>query len=403
MLKEEQTAELLAQCETIAGKELPQIRGNLRNAVTRSAALWELLVMDAASQIGTIEYEPHDEGSPDLRLHFPEGRPIWLEVAFLYPRFWKEERKSEAVTRWVFEEAKRRAIPPWKIQYRTNGDQKNAAGPVRIMPELHERKIFLKDSGISRFFDNICSAPNEEHSFSSNQYSIAFFYIPNATGPYLSGSGLVQEAPRTVKEHAVYRVLKGKARQHSVYGPRIICIGSDQSPVLSSLTGPGQPTVRDAVKAAFCENRSLSAAIVVRIETSFTLYGQFVRKEHSDLFVNPHAKELLIEQEVQALYKLNFNRWRYTYPLPKWDRKNNEAFKRIAGPLTCRFRGAGMEIEVPANILVDALAGKTYLTKEYSLSEDDPIARALNGGVGDRILQLEKRKYRVWGGIKSDP
>jgi len=211
-------------------------------------------------------------------------------------------------------------------------------------------------------------------------YSIELFYMPNASGPYVSGGGLVQESPQTVKEHAVYRVLKNKARQHIVNGPRIVCIGSDQSPALSLLTTPGHPKVRDAVAAAFYESRSLTAVIIVRIETLFSVFGKFEQRAHTDFFLNPNAKDPLTEKEVQAFRKLNFNRWRYTDALQKWDRENYERFRRIRGSLNYRFRGDVMEIEVPANILVNALAGKTNLVKEYGLSEDNSIARALNDG-----------------------
>jgi hypothetical protein len=62
MLKDEQAAELLARCEAAVGKELLQVRGNLRNAVTRAAAVWELLVIEAAANIARIQYEPHPGG-----------------------------------------------------------------------------------------------------------------------------------------------------------------------------------------------------------------------------------------------------------------------------------------------------------------------------------------------------
>ncbi len=39
-----------------------------------------------------------------------------------------------------------------------------------------------------------------------------------------------------------------------------------------------------------------------------------------------------------------------------------------------------MEIEIPGGILVEILAGKTSLMKEYRLSENDPPFRALNDG-----------------------
>ena len=40
----------------------------------------------------------------------------------------------------------------------------------------------------------------------------------------------------------------------------------------------------------------------------------------------------------------------------------------------------GIEIEVPAIIIVDALAGKTCLAKEFALKEEDKTMRALSEG-----------------------
>ena len=40
----------------------------------------------------------------------------------------------------------------------------------------------------------------------------------------------------------------------------------------------------------------------------------------------------------------------------------------------------GVKIEVPANIVVDALAGKTSLFEEYNLDKNEPVGQAVNEG-----------------------
>lgn len=65
MLKEEQVAELLRRCEAVAGRVLKQTRGNLRRAETRAAAVWELIVLEAVSQLGRVELES-PVGGPDV-------------------------------------------------------------------------------------------------------------------------------------------------------------------------------------------------------------------------------------------------------------------------------------------------------------------------------------------------
>ena len=51
---------LLEHCERIVGHDLAQIRGNLKSKEQARHAIWELLLMDAAAELGKIEYEPCD-------------------------------------------------------------------------------------------------------------------------------------------------------------------------------------------------------------------------------------------------------------------------------------------------------------------------------------------------------
>lgn len=302
------------------------------------------------------------------------------ELNRTYPRFWKQERQSQRVINWLHKEAERRGVPAFKIYPQLDGDRSITAGPVRRLPELNERKKFLKDHVIVKFFEDVIANPNANHNCSLSNYTISISYSPNAQGPYSSSGGLVQEAPKVVKEHAVYRVLREKARQHNVAGPLVICIGSDQSPALSSLTGPGQPKITDAVSAAFYEHRSISAAIVISVEASFPIFGRLQRQARGQLFLNPDAKVPLTQKEAQLLSEINLNRWDYTFALQKWEDKNNKGYRRVKGSLTCKQSGEGVEIEVPANVVVDALAGKTTLTKEYEMDGTDRISQALKDG-----------------------
>jgi hypothetical protein len=307
MLKEEQVCELLLRCEKILGHKLIQVRGNLRNAVSRSAAIWELLVIEATSYLGSIEYEPYPEGSPDIQLSIPQGRALWIEVAYLYPRFWKEERQSYVAAHWLYEEAKRRNIPAWKVFPEFDGDRNNKAGPVCKLPKLNERKKFLKDPSLVEFFEKVIINSETRHQCSLSDYTVVVSYLPNAQGPFLSSRGLVQESPRNLKEHAIYRVLKNKAGQHNVLGPRIVCLGSDQSPVLNFplVSSYGQLKVSDVVAGAFRECKRLSAAIVVSIQNSYSGLGEFRKQARGQIFLNPYAKVPLTNEESQLLSKIN--------------------------------------------------------------------------------------------------
>lgn len=381
MLKEEQVAELMRRCEALLGITLKKARGSLKSAEARSAAIWELLVLEETSRIGHVEYEPHEGGSPDILLTLPSGRKIWIEVAFLYPRYWKQERQSRAVADWITKESIRRNVSPFKVSCQFDGDRANDAGPLRVLPELHHKKEFLAGSDVVAFFSAVEKSPTIPVSIRHSEYTVSISYSPHATGPFLStGGGLVQEAPKTVREHAVYRVLKGKAKQHDVNGVRLVCIGSDQSSALSELVSPGNPTVRDAVFAAFRETRSLSGAIVLRIVDSIRAYGGIDRIAKGDIFLNPSARTKIEECDLLCLQRLDFNRWKYFFRMEKFEPGSYEPFRRVSGGLTMSEKNLGVTLELPANILIDSLAGKTNLKKEYFSDDNNQLLRCLDDG-----------------------
>ncbi|MCG9893038.1 MAG: hypothetical protein MH252_18445 [Thermosynechococcaceae cyanobacterium MS004] len=196
--------------------------------------------------------------------------------------------------------------------------------------------------------------------------------MPQDTGPFHhSGGGLVQEVPKIVKEHAVYRVLKQKARQHrKVQGPILVCIGSDQSPVLSDYSG--RPTFRDAVDSAFGETTSLSGAIILKIEDSQNIFKSGVnRKASGELFPNPRANEKLTESDLDQLTKMNFNRWKYFFSLEKYEQKECHRIRTLSGNLKYGALGDNrIRLEIPSNVLIECLIGKTDLEKESSIFED---------------------------------
>ena len=380
MLIEEQAAVLLTRCENLLGVELRQTRGNLRRATSRAAAVWELLVIEAASGIGSIEYEPHPGASPDVKLWIKKGRPIWIEAAYLYPRFWDEERRSDAVIHWLLSEFDRRGLPNGTIRLRFDAPE-SPAGYVRILPKLHEQSLLLKHPVLTRFFDEILSDHDRDRTCTLSPYSISIAYSSKMSHRSIGG-GLVQEAATAVTENAVYRVLKAKAQQHDVDGPRVICVGSDQSPSLSPLNGPGtgRPSGREAAVAALSRHPSVSCAFIVTIRNMPGNFGQWERQARGQVIINPVARDQLTQDEIQSLCSMDFNHWNYTYPLPKWESGNPRTQRRVSGRLTYRPGGFRVKIEIPTDIVVDALAGKTSVLKAFQLSDDEQVAHALNDG-----------------------
>jgi len=201
MLLEEQVVELLRRCENLVGKELFQILSDLKSAQTRGAAVWELLVIEASSHMGALQHEPKKNGTLDIQVTRPDGRTIWVEATYLKPRFLNEERRSEAVRHWLYQEASRRNIPLPNISVRFDG-RTTQAGTARDLPQLNDRPQFLKTEEIKKFFEAIHSQPKDSHSCTLSRYTVAVTYTPTAQGPWITGGGLAMESPKSVKQQA---------------------------------------------------------------------------------------------------------------------------------------------------------------------------------------------------------
>lgn len=373
MLKEEQVAALLTRCEVNIGQCLDQVRGNLSRAENRSAAIWELLVLDASMELGSVEYEPHPGGSPDIRMILPTGEKIWIEIAFLYPRFWKEERQSFEVSQWLREEANRRGIDGHKISCRFDG-LRSRSGFVRKLPLQHERKSFLKSTIISGFFNKIAANKAESVTFTHSDYTLSVTYSPQSN--FGSGGGLVQEAPTHYKDHALYRITKEKARQHDVPGVRLLCIGSDQSRALSDFVAPDCVNPSTALRHAFNETSSVTGVITVSIENRIQAFGRIARDASAKLYLNEKARVGLSELAKRAISKLNFNRWKYHHPLNKYDSPRDGLYRKLGGSLTVSTSNNSQLLKIPTSVLIEVLAGRTSLEQQYGMDTSHLLSGA---------------------------
>lgn len=368
MIKEGQVVELLKRCEDITGRRLEQVRGNLSRAESRSAAIWELIVLDASTEIGAVEYEPYADGSPDIRVTLPSGEKIWIEVAFLYPRFWKEERQSFEVLQWLREEAVRRGVDGFKISCTFDGIA-SLSGYVRKLPLQQDKNGFLKSEAVSSFFSRVLVNKSEKSSFTHPDYTLAVTYSPESNGGGGGGGGgLVQEAPKHYKEHALYRIVKTKARQHDVPGVRFLCIGTDQSNALSDFVAPNGITPAHALSYSFKETSAVSGVITVNIESRMQGIGGLTKGARANIYYNENAKERPSSPDMEVISRLNFNRWKYHYPLTKYDTPSSGLSRKLGGKLTVSTSKKGGALKIPSTVLLEVLAGRTSLEQEYDLS-----------------------------------
>lgn len=375
MLSSDQICELLQQCETQLNRELTALRGNLRQPEQQSAAVWELLVIHATSHVGAIQYEPLGFG-PDIGLVASTGRTIFIEATYLYPRFLEEERRSQAVRKWICREASNRGIPPGKLFVRLDGER-TSAGAVRVLPELHKPSEITRSPDLLDFFNRIKAKTDTAQNCRISGYSIHVDYNPLRDDNLVSSSGLAQESPIEVEDHALYLKAKEKESQLRIEGPAILCIGSDTSPALSPSHDPRGPSFEKVVGRIYSFS-SISALMVTDIKYEPSIFEPHVRHAKTRMYVNPTAKYRLEPAEVSQLQKITFDHWRYTAPLGNWKERPKREIRPANGSLIWRYTDMGIEIEVPARLVLEALAGKNDLVQAYGFKEDDVIKRALD-------------------------
>jgi hypothetical protein len=273
-----------------------------------------MIVFEASSQLGHVEYED-PSGGPDLKLYFSEDRYAWIEIAYQNPRFEDEERRSRAVMEWVNQERQRIGFAG-SIRCDFFGELNNPAGPVRTLPSLHEKKVFLKDPEVFAFFSRLKDPLSAIHQVTLRRWTVTLTANPEASQFLISG-GTVQESPRIVLEHSIYRKLVKKRNQHKVEGPRVICIGSDSSRAVGLNQSHRLIDLESVISGAIPSGGSISAVIIVDIAVSLATFGVSVRKAAVQLY--PIDAKLtrypLSNEEFDVLASLDFNRWKYSFAL----------------------------------------------------------------------------------------
>jgi hypothetical protein len=402
MLNEDQVIELLAACEARLGHKLDATRRSLKTARNRAAAVWELLVIDAALALGGVEHEraiSDDQHSKkvDIYLDLGEQRRVWIEATYLNERSSDNELRSDLLRSQFHMKGQERGIPRQLLWSRLDGDP-TAEGFLRRLPAEHELKRFFDDRRIQGFFEAIRAEPRAPVTRDMRpDYTVTLGYDP--TGKSWSG-GLVAEAPRIVEEHGVYLKLRRKAGQHrDVSGPYVVCVGSDRSPVLQRIGSGGTAgvSVAQAVRAAFDKWPRLSAVILVSIEANTAIFQGLTYSARSVLYVNPTARHPLTS-DLQILQGLDFNRWRYSRPYDHWkgSRAEQDSPRHSGGQLMYKqLPNGNVEIQIPAWLVLDALRGSGNVIDAFDLKDNDLVWRVLTSGweiMAARMVQGNARQ-----------
>jgi len=410
VLNEDHVRKLLAACESRIGQRLGATRGNLATPVHRAAAIWELIVIDAVSRIAPVRYEPASESGrsrPDIYVDLG-SHGFWIEATYLHGRFPKSEQREQPFIAALYRAAAKEKIDTTRISCRLDGDRDDG-GYARRLPAQHDVPAVLRSETIRRFFDTVRLTPNEKAICDLRPtYTATFTYDPE--GRAYSG-GLVEEAPRVVTEHGLYRKLVEKARQHDLDRPYTVCVGADRSPVLGRIQGVGTVSETQAIQQAFTLHRNISAAILVSIELRAQVLGPPTRHARARVALNSSAQHPLDGTTIELLSRLRFDKWRYAAPYESWLR-DVEDRRDTGGTLVWeQLSNGNVKLTLPVWVLREALAGRTNLFEALQLPADhftrgvlSPQSEIVSAQINDTTLEdgnpaSVSLEFAIWGSL----
>jgi hypothetical protein len=405
MLAEHQVRHLLTEVERAVGRRLEDIRSRLRSESNVRPAIWELIVLDAVSQIGKIDYQRATTSgkTPDIFVETPDGE-LWIEAALLLsPRIANTEARQDAFRRALYEEERRIGLTSGSLHHEFYG-RKTGYGNEITLPAQHELRAFFRSDSVKSFFEFIRDNPQQPVMIDLGEYgaSVKLAYVPGTRSAFSSSVGI--EQPREVGEHAVYRQLTKKAKKykaHDLNAPLIVCIGSERSSSIRAM-GTMAVSTEAAIQQAFREHPVISGAIAVSIETYFPTLERLhdSRRARVTAIANRSATLPLSEALLRRI-NLRFDRVDYGHGWNEWEgvRSVADRMKQLGGTFVHEITKDGFAVTLPAHQILCILGGGRSvadLEASYRWAEaENPFRRAMIEGrsiVRVELLPHDARK-----------
>ncbi|HEY0142234.1 MAG TPA: hypothetical protein VGF48_15155 [Thermoanaerobaculia bacterium] len=406
MLAEHQVRFLLEHCEAILGQELKQLRGNLRSKRHVRAAIWELILIDAAAELGSVKYEPATPSGKALDIFLDVDGGLWIEAAFLEPRFAEVLERQETFTQRLRKTEKEAGIPVGSIQRDFYGGKSAAGFDVTVAHESALARVF-RSPEMRAFLADIKAQPSEHRriDLGAAGVTVVLTYVGPRSGPTFSvGGSPVPEAPRSVEEHALFRLLDEKGRKYRKAGithPVVIHVATERNPSVSRFYSVHTVPHRDAVAAALRKHPIISGVVLMWLESPVPMFGLAPpRQPRLEAFVNDDAPHPLTERMRAVLPRMRFDRVDYGELWNEWEGATTaeQRLDRLGGSMSYRGTKDGFAVTIPADLLIQALGSTSstnLIDSEYRVDgSKNPFRRARSEGrpvVGITLLPHEKR------------
>lgn len=405
MISEQQARAMLTACETKLDRRLERLRDQLESSDNTLAALWELIVLHAALQIGDgIDHEPRD-ACPDVLFRMTGVEPFALDATHIgWPD--REERDLRLkFIEWVRTELEQHhRIDPTSVDIRL--DPTDRQQNAKILAPSHGWNLVFKTTGWKAIADAARRTPPQHVTVDLEPPFHARLRV-NFTGLASRGvrSGMAYpQTIRRVSDHPVYAALRGKADQArktwQLEEPLVVCIGSSLATSLFPMS-ENHPSAEAAVRAALTNTSQwsmaqqhnvlrdtsgkdyrvrgadrISAVILVSIESPVQLAWpppKYERVAKARFCLNEAARFPLSSAQRDALLRIRFDHVAYgpqweTWPAPsasRWKDPSRIMNRREPGKtVSYSPRSDGtFDLEIAAEDLVMLLAGQGAQTE----------------------------------------
>jgi hypothetical protein len=365
------------------------------------ATEWEQVILNAASKVGSIQYEPTLGGrrKPDLLLRSKSSFEFIADITTASDKGLNRLNPVDALHEEFERHQRKRKLLNGGFDVRIDSHSRTiyrgSNETVSLMlPKRSEFKAKIFNAAFHKFMDSVCSVPDRCRAYHARDVdtSIHFIYDPRKRGRN-AGQHLSYTVANRLDQNPVYNALKSKGDQLKAVGYNgirgiFLCDGGCQM----LRTGPTWANFgRDEVVRYFLkqfDSVAFVVALVVREKSS---------SSKRDIIVEPTLYSLATrggEGELQAVVAELLRQ------IPKLVDAPENALRqhKLRNGLSGRYWGnlvMGSDIRMSARVLLEILAGEKSLSefeRDFGLKPgENPFKQRLESGRLISEVSIERR------------
>jgi hypothetical protein len=265
-----------------------------------AATEWELVVLDAFSQLGSVRYEPEDMGHVDIDFRSPDGAISFAaDVITISDNQLHKENPAKFFADEMRRRIRKRQITHGSFFYEIgekhrHGNWGRGSKRSLLLPHVMEFPSAIFDASWRSFLGSIRDQPGSNHSFHAFRDSVIdvrVTYAPNVSLIF-SGSHGSYTSANVLTDNPLFSSLRQKARKlKSTKAEKpigmIVCDGGCQ--LLTTPAGWESYQINQIIAEFFRERRTIAFVLIVAIKSSPRTFVTLdsIHDYSPTLFMNP--------------------------------------------------------------------------------------------------------------------